>query len=171
MQKLFTLMVAVVVGLAVAAIAHAGGDFRAKLSGAEEVPPVVDPDEPTSGSARFIFDEDDTAAEIRLEVRDGVRVTQAHIHCAPKGMNGPIVVFLAGFHELGWDVDGIWIRKATVTDANVIPRDPATTPTCPTAINTLSDVAQAMRDGNTYVNVHSVEHGSGVARGQIFQAK
>ena len=44
----------------------------------------------------------------------GVRITQAHIHCAPAGVNGPVVVFLAGLHAAGLDVDGKWVSNATI---------------------------------------------------------
>ena len=94
-----------------------GEVFRTRLSGAEEVGPVATS---TTGSFKIRFNEDETAAEYRLVVRDGVRVTQAHLHCAPAGSNGPVVVFLAGFHPVGWDVDGKWIGNATVTGANIV---------------------------------------------------
>ena len=98
-----------------------GGDqFRANLTGSQEVttpPGGVDTD--TVGKARFELNDARTELEFELEVEDGVRVTQAHIHCAPAGSNGPIVIFLAGFHDKGWDVDGDWIGDATATDANI----------------------------------------------------
>jgi hypothetical protein len=91
-------------------------------------------------------------------VQDGERVTQAHIHCAPAGANGPIVVFLAGFHDKGWDVDGRWVSNATATDANI------TNTACGA---TLAELAQAMKDGRTYVNVHTVANPGGEVRGQV----
>ena len=138
-----------------------GQEFEARLTGAEEVPPVMTN---TSGKAEIVFNEDETKADYELTVRKGVRVTQSHIHCAPKGVNGPIVVFLAGFHNRGWDVDGSWIENATVTDANVIP--PAPGP-CPHVINNLRDLARAIRAGDTYVNVHTVANPGGEVRGQL----
>lgn len=137
-------------------------EFRARLTGAEEVPPVVTD---TTGRAEIILNEDESAAEYELEVEQGVRVTQAHIHCAPSGVNGPVVVFLAGFHNRGWDVNGAWIENATVTDANVIP--PAAGSPCPHVINNLRDLAVAMRAGDTYVNVHTVARPGGEVRGQL----
>lgn len=139
-----------------------GQEFKARLTGSEENPPVVTD---TKGKAEIRLNADETKLEFELSVRKGVRVTQSHIHCAPKGVNGPIVVFLAGFHSLGWDVDGNWVQNATATDANVIP--PAATSTCPVPITNLRDLAAAMRQGNTYVNVHSVAHPGGEARGQL----
>lgn len=139
-----------------------GQKFEARLSGAEEVPPVVTD---TTGKVEIIFNEDETMATYELEVRKGVRATQAHIHCGARGVNGAVVVFLAGFHNRGWDVDGSWIENATVTDANVIPL--AVSATCPIAINNLRDVARAAREGFAYVNVHTVAHPGGEVRGQL----
>jgi len=139
-----------------------GQEFEARLTGAEEVPPVVTN---TSGKAEVVFNEDETKADYELEVRKGLRVQQSHIHCAPKGVNGPVVVFLAGFHNRGWDVDGSWIENATVTDANVIP--PAPGGPCPHVIENLRDLARAIRAGDTYVNVHTVANPGGEVRGQL----
>jgi CHRD domain-containing protein len=146
---------------------HDGGhgkreEFTARLLGDNEVPPV---DTETFGKVEIVFNKDETKAEYHLTVRKGVRATQSHIHCAPAGVNGPVVVFLAGFHAKGWDVDGSWIENATVTDDNVMP--PAAGSTCPTPINNLRDLAQAIRDGNAYVNVHTVANPGGEIRGQL----
>jgi len=66
-------------------------------------------------------------------------VTQAHLHCARAGVNGPVVVFLAGFHDKGWNVDGKWVSNASLTIANII------NTTCGA---TVSELAAAMRAGN-----------------------
>jgi hypothetical protein len=166
MKKLWIVAIAALVTtlLAGSGIRAAVGaqDFRARLSGSEEVPQVVTD---TTGKAEIVLNEDETAGEYELEVEQGVRVTQAHIHCAPQGVNGPIVVFLAGFHNRGWDVNGSWIENATVTDANVMP--PPAGSTCPHVINNLRDLAVAMRAGDTYVNVHTVARPGGEVRGQL----
>jgi len=135
----------------------AGADelFQARLTGDQEVPPV---DTDTTGRFEILVNSDATAGEYTLRVSSGVRVTQAHFHCAPAGVNGPVIVFLAGFHELGWDVDGKWVSNATVTDANVV------NVTCGA---TLAEIFQSARDGNVYVNVHSVANPGGVIRGQL----
>jgi CHRD domain len=163
MQKPMTMMAAVVAVLMVASVAHAEGIFVATLSGAEEVPPVTTN---TTGRAVIAFNEDDTAAEFLLQVRRGVRITQAHIHCGPRGVNAPIFVFLAGLNMQGYDVDGIfpWISNATVTDTSIIPR---TTAECPIAVTNLRDLKQLILDGNAYVNVHSVANPGGEVRGQL----
>ena len=125
-------------------------EFRAKLTGTQEVttpPGGVDTD--TAGKARFELNDARTELEFELEVEDGVRVTQAHIHCAPAGSNGPIIIFLAGLHDRGLDVDGDWIGDAKATDTSI------TNPACG---NTLALIAEAMVDGRTYANVHTVAH-------------
>jgi|RhiMetdeSRZDD1v2_1073273.scaffolds.fasta_scaffold17972_3 hypothetical protein len=139
-----------------------GQEFTARLIGAEEVPPVVTD---TTGKVEIQLNADETKLDFELTVRKGVRVTQSHIHCAPKGVNGPIVVFLAGFHNRGWDVNGRWVENATATDANVMP--PPAGSTCPVPLNNLRDLAAAIRQGNTYVNVHTVAHPGGEIRGQL----
>ena len=136
--------------------------FEADLVGDQEVPPVATA---TTGKVEIEFNDDETKAEFELEVRKGVRVTQSHIHCGARGVNGPVVVFLAGFHDRGWDVDGSWIENTTVTDANVIPRPVSAQ--CPFAINNLRDVARAAREGVAYVNVHTVAFPGGEVRGQL----
>lgn len=143
--------------LLTAEAALADETFRAQLTGDQEVPPVVTD---TTGSFKVELNKDQTAAEYTLRINNGVRVTQAHFHCGAAGVNGPIIVFLAGFRGEGWDVDGKWISNATLTDANVILK---TTP-CGA---TLAQIFQAARDGNVYVNAHTVAHPAGVARGQL----
>jgi hypothetical protein len=139
----------------VTATAVADELFRARLSGDQEVPPVVTD---TTGRFEVLLSKDQQSAEYTLRVDSGVRVTQSHFHCGPAGVNGPVIVFLAGFHPQGWDVDGKWVSNATITNANIVN----------TACGlTLVDIFQQARAGNVYVNVHSVAHPAGVARGQL----
>jgi hypothetical protein len=132
--------------------------FQARLSGDQEVPPVVTD---TAGRFDVLVSRDQKEAEYTLRVDSGVRVTQSHFHCGPAGINGPVIVFLAGFHAPGWDVDGKWVSNATLTDANVV------NASCG---STLAAIFEQARLGNVYVNVHSVAHPAGVARGQLLPA-
>jgi hypothetical protein len=136
-------------------IAGAEELFKARLSGDNEVPPVATD---TAGRFEILVNKEATAGEYTLRVDSGVRVTQSHFHCGPVGVNGPVIVFLAGFRPEGWDVDGKWVSNATITDANVI------NTACGT---TLAAIFEQARHGNIYVNVHSVAHPGGVARGQL----
>ena len=133
--------------------------FKATLSGDQEVPFV---DTAAGGMAMFRLDNFETAIGIQLHVTDGEDITQAHIHCAPAGVNGPVVVFLAGLHAAGLDVDGKWISEASFDDGSIVN----------TACGaTIPDLAESMRNGNTYVNVHSIAFPAGEVRGQIFPAQ
>jgi len=145
----------VVASIAAAANARADELFQARLSGDNEVPAVATD---TTGHAEVLVSKGRTSAEYMLRVENGVRVTQSHFHCGPAGVNGPVIVFLAGFHAPGWDVDGKWVDNATVTDANIV------NPACGT---TLAAIFEQARAGNVYVNVHSVAHPGGEARGQL----
>jgi hypothetical protein len=129
--------------------------FKANLSGDQEVPPV---ETDTTGKFKLQLNKAETEAEITLTVSDGVRIRQAHLHCAPAGANGPIVAFLAGDNAVGYDVDGKWISNVTLTDTSI------SNPLCGA---TLSELADSMSAGKVYVNVHSVAKPGGVIRGQV----
>lgn len=135
-----------------------GGDleFKAKLTGAEEVPPV---ETDTTGKAKFEVNDDQTKVEFELEIEKAVNilgVAGAHIHCAPRGENGPVVVFLAGAVPGGFD--GEVEIEATFTAANIVNN------ACGANIQ---ELVQSMKAGSTYVNVHSPAHPGGEIRGQI----
>ena len=162
MRKLITLIIVIVTVLALAGAAQgrpkqfSESDFKAELSGDAEVPPVQTD---TSGEAKFITHDD--AIDFELEIDDAVDIlgaAGAHIHCAPVGENGPVVVFLAGVVPGG--LDGTIELKATLTEANIV--DTA-------CGETIAELIESMRDGNTYVNVHSIANQAGEVRGQIAQ--
>jgi hypothetical protein len=153
-----------VVGLLVGAVglcpaAHAAELFQARLTGDQEVPAVATD---TTGRFEILFDKDIASGEYTLRVEGGKRLQQAHFHCGPAGVVGPVIVFLAGNHPTGWDVDGKWVSNATVTNANVV------NTACGT---TLAAIAEAARNGNVYVNVHSVAKPGGLIRGQLLPAE
>ncbi len=142
---------------------NGGPEFQADLLGASEVPPV---DTATEGRFEIKFNEDFTAAEFEVEVFDGIAITQAHLHCAPAGVNGPVVVFLFGNVPGGFDVDGD-LAEFTITDANIAAVNADCTNAIGRDINTLADLADAAADGLIYANVHSVAHPGGEVRGQL----
>ncbi len=129
--------------------------FGATLTGRDQTPPVQTE---TTGRFRIDFNESLTEARFRLHVSDGVRVTEAHIHCGRQGANGNVVFHLTGFHEPGWDVNGRWIDNAVLTDENV---------TAFTCGSTLGELAAAMAAGGLFVDVHTAAHRFGEIRGQL----
>jgi hypothetical protein len=141
--------------------------FAADLTGAQEVPPVTTE---TEGEITVRFDQELTEARFRLNVDDGIAVTMAHLHCAPMGVNGPVVAFLFGNVPGGFDVDGR-LAKFTLTDANItaITPHPNCTTTIGMDITSIADLAQAVRAGNIYANVHTVAHPAGEIRGQLVE--
>lgn len=140
-----------------------GPRFKTELVGAQEVPPVSTK---TSGRFEIRFNSDLTEASFDLRVRDGIKITQAHLHCGEFGENGPVVVFLFGMVPGGFDVDGD-LAEFVITNGNVA----AVASNCMNAIGrqitSVAELAQAMTEGLIYANVHSVANPGGVIRGQL----
>jgi hypothetical protein len=129
--------------------------FRATLEGEQEVPPV---DSDAKGVAIFRLSNDGTELEYKVIVANIEDVTAAHIHLAPKGENGDIVAFLFNPEAPTEGRTNGVLAKGTITSADLVgPLEGAT----------LSELIAKMEAGNTYVNVHTVEHPAGEIRGQI----
>lgn len=129
--------------------------FHAILEGDEEVPPV---DSDAKGAAIFRTSNDGTELNYRLIVANIEDVTAAHIHLAPRGENGDIVAFLFDPEEPTEGRTNGVLAEGTITSADLVG---------PLKGSTLSELIDEMEAGNTYVNVHTVEHRSGEIRGQI----
>jgi hypothetical protein len=156
MRKFSTCAVALLTFVSLQLYANNAVNFQVTLSGDNEVPPVVTD---TSGTAIFHVNQDWTEIRFKLDVNDADNVlgaAGAHLHCAPAGQNGGVVVFLAGSFPPGYDGD-IQLR-GTLNDSNII------NPACGADIAELVD---SMLAGNVYVNVHSTAVPSGVIRGQV----
>lgn len=136
------------VGLALTAVFFAVGCARMEsrmggpsgttpmLSGAEEVPPV---NTQASGVSRISVIGDKTM--IGGIETSNLNATAAHIHQAPRGQNGPVIITLVK------TADNVWSVPA----------------------NTILTSAQfdAYRSGNLYVNVHSAANPAGEIRAQL----
>ena len=132
-------------------------NFGSPLSAASEVPPN---DSRARGNAIFTLSDDGTELHYKLIVANLDNVTQAHIHLANEGVNGPVVVFLFGFVAGGVSENGV-LAEGTITQANLIPR-----PAIGFA-GTMAELIAAMRAGGAYVNAHTVALPGGEIRGQI----
>jgi hypothetical protein len=137
---LVTLMAGLLSALAVGVALAGGGAPRATtLSGAEEVPPA-DPD--GTGFASITLNVGQTSVCWELSVSNIAPASAAHIHAAPAGVNGPVVVPLSA------PTSG----SSSGCAENV---DPA--------------LIQAIIDSpeRYYVNVHNAEFPGGAVRGQL----
>ncbi|WP_102346381.1 CHRD domain-containing protein [Bacillus sp. Marseille-P3661] len=128
--------------------------FFARLSGSEEVPPVRTSAE---GLVKFKVSKDERRMAYQLTVNDLENFTQAHIHIGRRGFNGPVVAFLFGPAN-----PDISVRKGTVD--GVITKDDLVGPLQGKPLSVLLDL---MKDGKTYVNVHTAQNPDGEIRGQI----
>jgi len=113
-----------------------GQEIKVALSGGQEIPPVT-----TSASgAGVITVGPDKSVSGRVAV-SGMVVSVAHIHEAPAGGNGPIIIPLVMAPDNVWRVP----EGAKLTDAQY----------------------DSYKAGNLYFNIHSDTYKKGEIRGQI----
>jgi hypothetical protein len=110
-------------------------DIKVTLSGANEVPPIT-----TSASGGGTITVSDDGAVSGSVSTTGVIGTAAHIHEAPAGKNGPVIVPLTKEGDTYRVPAG-----AKLTDAQMA----------------------SLKAGNLYVNVHSAANPGGEVRGQL----
>lgn len=128
------------------------------LTGNEEVPVR---DTAAQGQATFKINEDGTAISYKLNVANIENVTQAHIHLAPAGSNGGVVAWLYPAAPPSQLIPGRsqgTLGEGEITQSSLVG---------PLAGHPLSDLIDAMRNGGTYVNVHTTQFPPGEIRGQI----
>jgi len=117
--------------------------YNVTLRGAEEVPPVVTA---ATGTATFTVDLGSGVVTGSATFSNlSTPSSGAHIHQAPAGVIGGVILPLAG---------GDGVRSGTYT----VP--PNAVPLTPAQIN-------ALKANGLYVNVHSVQNPGGEIRGQI----
>ena len=133
-------------------------NLRTHLSGDEEVPAR---DTSAQGQAIFQVNGDGTAISYKLNVANIENVTQAHIHLAPAGTNGGIVVWLypaaPPLQLIPGRTQGT-LGEGEITAASLVGS---------LSGKPLSDLLDAIHDGRTYVNVHTLQFLPGEIRGQI----
>jgi hypothetical protein len=143
---------------------HGGGpgamnhQFIAPLSGGQEVPAV---DTRARGQTIFRLSRDGSELSYRLIVANLHDVTMAHIHVAPAGANGPVVVWLYPSSPPAQLIPG---RSSGVLASGTITADDLVGQL---AGQTVGHLVALMRAGETYVNVHTAEYPAGEIRGQI----
>lgn len=134
-------------------------NFRAHLSGAQEVPPV---ETNAQGQATFQLNKSGDTLRYKLIVANIEDVLMAHIHTAPAGSNGPVVAWL--YPEDGPPPELISGRFDGVLAASAITADDLVGPL---AGDSMDDLVALLRSREAYVNVHTSAHRAGEVRGQI----
>lgn len=111
------------------------------------------------GRAAFQLNSNCTQLRFRLVVNNISQVTQAHIHLGQRGQNGPVVAFLFGPSKFGISVRRGVVR-GVLTSSDLVG---------PLQGRALRALIREINSGNTYVNVHTVQHPDGEIRGQIIK--
>ncbi len=121
-------------------------NFKAHLSGDEEVPSV---DTKATGQTIFQLNKKDSVLHYKLIVANIKNVRMAHIHMAPAGENGGVVAWLYPSAPPPQLIEGQFqgvLAEGTVTADDL---------TGALGGASFGDLIEAIKAGNTYVNVHT----------------
>ena len=137
-----------------------GETYAARLTGANEVPPV---ETEAFGFAVFRVGVDERSrvgpdewrVDYWLFVADVENVEESHVHKGPPDLNGNVVTYLFGPAQEPVTKTGL-LSSGTLTDDDVI-----------WPLTDVAGMVEQMRAENVYVNVHTTEHPTGEIRGQI----
>lgn len=147
-------------GTGVAAAKGNNRNFKTHLSGDNEIPTPVETN--AQGQAKFQLNKAGDELSYKLIVANIEDVFMAHIHQGGPEVNGPIVVWLypedgPPGEQIDGRFDGV-LAESTITADDLVGGLEG---------GSLDDLVSLIRDGFTYVNVHTSEHPSGEIRGQI----
>jgi hypothetical protein len=133
-----------------------GGNYKAHLTGDQEVAttPVVTN---ATGQINLKLSEDGTELHYKLIVANIGSVLFAHLHLAPAGFNGQVVVDLFMPPAPVASPQGV-LAEGVITAASL---------KGPLAGKTLADLVAAIEAGGVYANVHSLQYRGGELRGQV----
>jgi hypothetical protein len=135
-QSLWIFVGALTLSLAGYSTSVLGDEVKVTLSGDQEIPPVTTS---ATGSGTITVGEDKSVSgKVTIS---GMTPLVAHIHEAPAGSNGPIVIPLTKTSDTVWVIPA----GAKLTDAQYA----------------------SYKAGNLYYNFHTEAHKSGEIRGQI----
>lgn len=126
--------------------------FVTNMTGQQEVPPV---DTQAVGEAILTQDlPQNQTMHYYVNVTGIQGVTQGHIHSGTEGENGPIVVTLFNFDSPQNEV----LQDSNFTASNL---------EGPMEGKTMQDLIAVMKNGSTYINVHTEQNPNGEIRGQL----
>ncbi len=133
-----------------------GGDtFIATLTGPEEVPPVAAP-----GRAVLRLGLENGQLFYKLMAETALSgVTAVHLHLGARGQNGPVAVGLFSAPDGQHFTAGQPIAFGVLTDANVLELTGFS--------GTVAELAERIRQGRVYANLHTKANPGGELRGQV----
>lgn len=157
----FTIVATIVAMLAAVGVAAANGpaNHHAHLTGDAEVPAVATN---ATGQAKVQISPDGSELSYRVNVANIHDVLMAHLHVAPAGVNGPVVVWL--YPEDGPPPQLIEGRTQGTLATGTVTADDLVGPL---EGATIADLAALIEAGEVYVNVHTVANPGGEVRGQL----
>ena len=169
MRRTWMIGALVVVALAVASIAlassrhHGNGSSRTKLSGFNEVPPIL-----SNGKAtvRLAIEAGSLTYRLTISGTFSSNITQSHLHFGQAGVNGGVFLFLCT--NLGNGPAGTpacpqaGTVTRTVSAADFVGVGPQNVPAA-----SFDSVLRILRSGDTYANVHTANFPAGEIRGQV----
>jgi len=140
---------------------HLSGDQEPFVPATPESPTPAD--STAQGQGIFHIADDDLSFDYKLIASNIENITQAHIHCGPSGVNGPIMIWLypsptataalqggAGRHD-GVLAEGVVISGVALHVRPVA----ATNAACPGGVANFAEALDKIRAGLAYVNVHT----------------
>jgi hypothetical protein len=133
-------------------------NFRAHLSGKEQVPSN---NSRATGQALFQLSSDGSELHYKLIAANILNVTMAHIHVAFAGQNGGVVVWLYPAAPPAKLIPGRFngiLAEGVITEADLRGT---------LAEQGLTALIDLMKEGKTYVNIHTSQFPPGEIRGQI----
>ncbi|HTS53143.1 MAG TPA: CHRD domain-containing protein [Burkholderiales bacterium] len=133
---LSAILASAVIAVAAYSSAAIGEDVKVTLSGSQEVPPVK-----TAGTGSGTISISADKSVSGSVTTTGVAGTMAHVHEAPAGKNGPVILPLSKSGDNTWSVPA----GAKFNDAQY----------------------KSFKAGNLYINVHSAANPGGEIRGQL----
>jgi hypothetical protein len=136
--------------------------FAAKLRGGTETPVAVATDGSGVWGAQLDNAESALTFQLFYDLLEGGAVSAAHIHLGAPGTSGGIVIHLCGSGGTAACPAPPGFVTGVITSANVV-----AVPAQGVDAGNLAQVIQAMRKGDTYVNVHTGSFPGGEIRGRI----
>ncbi|HEY5864543.1 MAG TPA: CHRD domain-containing protein [Candidatus Tectomicrobia bacterium] len=173
-------LLTVVVCVGSLAILGCGGDddddprqLSANLTGAQEVPPV---NTAATGTATLRINEEQTQIDFTLIVSTAPQtpIREAHLHIAPAGVNGPIVLDFCTTSLVNPPADvplpppcppAPFTLNGSLTALNL--RTLTQQQIQATGVNSFADAVNQILAGNAYANVHTENFRGGEIRGQL----